>query len=155
MTPLARVAGAVVLALPLVLALAVASTLGAAEAHAAELAECHVEGLRNSVLCGSIRRPLDPRQPARTTIVVRYVVVPAMARRKLADPVFLLAGGPGQSAISVAAATLPIFARLNNRRDIVFVDQRGTGASAPLQCPDLDEDALAEQADPARPLQVC
>ncbi len=153
MTPLARVAGAVVLALPLVLALALASTLGAAAAHAAELADCHVEGLRNSVLCGSIRRPLDPRQPARTTIVVRYVVVPAMARRKLADPVFLLAGGPGQSAISVAAATLPIFARLNNRRDIVFVDQRGTGASAPLQCPDVDEDALAEQADAERQYQ--
>ena len=69
-----------------------------------------------------------------------------MARRKLADPVFLLAGGPGQSAISVAASTMPIFARLNNRRDIVFVDQRGTGRSAPLQCPDP-----ARRRSPSRP----
>ena len=37
-------------------------------------------------------------------IDVHYVVVPAMARRKLPDPVFLLAGGPGQSAIELAPA---------------------------------------------------
>ena len=58
-----------------------------------------------------------------------------MARRKFADPVFLLAGGPGQSAIAVAASTMALFSRLNNRRDIVFVDQRGTGGSAPLHVP--------------------
>jgi pimeloyl-ACP methyl ester carboxylesterase len=120
----------------------------------ARLAECHVAGLRNSVLCGSVERPLDPRQPGRPPIAVRYVVVPAMARRKFADPVFLLAGGPGQSAIAVAASTMPIFARLNNRRDIVFVDQRGTGGSAPLNCPDTGEETLAEQSDPERQYRV-
>ena len=83
-------------------------------------------------------------------IAIRYVVVPAMARRKFADPVFLLAGGPGQSAIAVAAATMPLFSRLNNRRDIVFVDQRGTGGSAPLACADPEHESLAEQADPER-----
>ncbi|MEO7116948.1 MAG: alpha/beta hydrolase [Caldimonas sp.] len=156
MTPLARVAGVVALAL---------AAIGACRAHAAEakaaapgidgpLAECHVAGLRNSVLCGSVRRALDPRQPARTQIDIHYVVVPAMARRKYADPVFLLAGGPGQSAISVAGSTMPIFARLNNRRDIVFVDQRGTGRSAPLQCPDAGEETLAEQSDPERQFRL-
>jgi pimeloyl-ACP methyl ester carboxylesterase len=140
---------------------AVAAALAAGSAWAGEpivagragdprLVECHVAGIRNSVLCGSVERPLDPHQPARAPIVVRYVVVPAMARRKFADPVFLLAGGPGQSAIAVAASTMPIFARLNNRRDIVFVDQRGTGSSAPLRCPDASEETLAEQADPER-----
>lgn len=48
--------------------------------------------------------------------------------------VFFLAGGPGQSAISLAGKVFPLFARLNQNRDIVFVDQRGTGLSAPLQC---------------------
>ncbi len=135
-------------------------TVGAAEpvvarrAGDAHLVECHVAGIRNSALCGSVERPLDPRQPARATIVVHYVVVPAMARRKFADPVFLLAGGPGQSAISVAASTMPIFARLNNRRDIVFVDQRGTGKSAPLQCEDAGTETLAEQSDPDRQLRL-
>jgi pimeloyl-ACP methyl ester carboxylesterase len=114
------------------------------------LADCHVAGIRNGVLCGTLQRPLDPARPQGTTIPIRYVVVPAMARRKFPDPVFLLAGGPGQSAIAVAASTMALFSRLNNRRDIVFVDQRGTGGSAPLVCADAEHESLAEQADPER-----
>jgi pimeloyl-ACP methyl ester carboxylesterase len=107
---------------------------------------CRVAGIAHEVLCGEVRRPLDPRQPAGATIGVHYVVVPALARRKLPDPVFLLAGGPGQSAIDVAPSLLPLFARLNNRRDIVFVDQRGTGRSAPLACDDTSGLPWVEQA---------
>ena len=123
-------------------------------ASAAPLQECHVEGVRNGVLCGSVPRPLDPGHTDRGQISVRYVVVPAMARRKLPDPVFLLAGGPGQSAIALAASTLPLFARLNNRRDIVFVDQRGTGTSAPLICQEPEHESLAAQADPERQFEL-
>jgi pimeloyl-ACP methyl ester carboxylesterase len=115
------------------------------------LTDCHVAGIANGVLCGSVTRPLDPEHPSPgTTITIKYVVVPAMARRKIADPVFMLAGGPGQSAVAVAAQTMPLFARLNNRRDIVFVDQRGTGGSAPLFCDEGDTQSLADQSEPDR-----
>ena len=120
----------------------------------AALTDCHVAGLRNGVLCGTLQRPLDPARPERAQVSIRYVVVPAMARRKFADPVFLLAGGPGQSAVAVAAPTMALFSRLNNRRDIVFVDQRGTGGSAPLQCEDPEHETLAEQADPERQVRL-
>ena len=128
---------------------------GAAVASRADqpLKECRVDGLRNSVLCGVVQRPLDPARPDGLAIDVHYVVVPALARRKLPDPVFLLAGGPGQSAVSLAANAMGQFSRLNNRRDIVFVDQRGTGRSAPLMCDDARHLPLAVQADPARTLQ--
>ena len=109
---------------------------------------CRVEGIRSEVLCGSVLRPLDPARPDGTKIVIHYVVVPATARRKLPDAVFLLAGGPGQSAIALAPSVLPLFPRLNNRRDIVFVDQRGTGRSAALECDDPRDLPLAEQAEP-------
>jgi pimeloyl-ACP methyl ester carboxylesterase len=109
---------------------------------------CRVPGLRNEVLCGQVKRPLDPAKPDGVHIDIHYVVVPAMARRKLPDPVFLLAGGPGQSAIDVAPSVLPLFARLNNRRDVVFVDQRGTGRSAPLECEDTRAQSVASQSDP-------
>jgi pimeloyl-ACP methyl ester carboxylesterase len=168
MTPRANVAIAVAVRWPgcvrgrvalavLVAATGVAAAVGAeppASQSAAPLAECHVAGIRNGVLCGAVERPLDPAHPERAQIAVRYVVVPAMARRKFADPVFLLAGGPGQSAIAVAAMTMPLFARLNNRRDIVFVDQRGTGQSAPLQCQDPEHETLAEQSNPGRQLRL-
>ena len=127
--------------------------LGACNAGAVEralLQPCRVTGIRNQVLCGSVQRALDPSLPSGTRIDVHYVVVPAMARRKRPDPVFLLAGGPGQSAINVAPSTLPLFARLNNRRDIVFVDQRGTGRSASLDCDEPRHRPLAEQGDATR-----
>ena len=90
---------------------------------------------------------LDQAQPNGTRIDVHYVVVPALARRKRPDPVFFLAGGPGQSAIDVAPMVLRLFERLNNRRDLVFVDQRGTGRSAPLKCEDQRHRPLSEQLD--------
>jgi pimeloyl-ACP methyl ester carboxylesterase len=124
----------------------------AAQAQAQALTECRVPGIRNSVQCGTVHRALDPARPDGPTIDVHYVVVPAMARRKLPDPVFLLAGGPGQSAINTGPQTFGLFSRLNNRRDIVFVDQRGTGRSAPLECADPKHESLAEQADPDRQL---
>ncbi|WOB08337.1 alpha/beta hydrolase [Piscinibacter gummiphilus] len=125
---------------------------GALQALAAGPAPCRVDGLSHQVLCGAVLRPLDPAAASGPQIAVHYVVVPALARNKLADPVFLLAGGPGQSAISLAGQVMPLFARLNNRRDIVFVDQRGTGRSAPLVCEDPRRQSVAEQADPERQL---
>jgi len=107
-------------------------------AAAAALAACRVAGIETEVLCGVVQRPLDPAKPAGVQIDVHYIVVPALARNKLPDPVLFLAGGPGQSAISLAGKVLPRLARLHNRRDLVFVDQRGTGKSAPLQCSDDD-----------------
>ena len=136
------------------MALALAGAASALHAGEPALAECRVPGIRHAVQCGVVQRPLDPARPAATKIDVHFVVVPAMARRKLPDPVFVLAGGPGQSAIGIAPSTLPLFSRLNNRRDIVFVDQRGTGRSAPLVCPDTRHDPLADQAGSERQFEL-
>lgn len=116
----------------------------------APLAPCRIPGIANELQCGSIRRPLDPSRPDGVSIDVHYLVVPAMARRKLPDPVLMLAGGPGQSAIGLAPSVLPLFSRLNNRRDLVFIDQRGTGRSAPLECEEPRDEPIAAQNDPQR-----
>jgi pimeloyl-ACP methyl ester carboxylesterase len=116
------------------------------------LTDCRVSGLEYGVKCGFVERPLDPVRPDGTRITIRYVVAPALARRHHDDPVFMLAGGPGQSAIELASAVLPLLQRLNNRRDIVFVDQRGTGRSAPLDCSDTGREPWTDAADPQRQL---
>ena len=126
-----------------VAALSCAALSGSVHAATESLHPCRVPGFRTEVQCGSVPRALDPAHPQGTQIDVHYVVVPALARRKLADPVFFLAGGPGQSAIGVAPMIAQQMGRLNNRRDLVFVDQRGTGQSAPLMC---DEDRMASLA---------
>jgi pimeloyl-ACP methyl ester carboxylesterase len=106
----------------------------AAEDAAPGLSRCRLEGVETDAWCGKLSRPLDPAEPAGARIDVHYAVLPALARRKLPDPVFVFAGGPGQSAIDLAAPMSRVFARFLNRRDVVLVDQRGTGRSAPLKC---------------------
>jgi pimeloyl-ACP methyl ester carboxylesterase len=111
------------------------------------LKPCRIAGFRTDVQCGVLRRALDPSQPGAAQIDVHYVVVPALARRKLLDPIFVLAGGPGQSAIGVAPMMAQQMSRLNNRRDLVFVDQRGTGRSAPLMCDEDRHVSLTQEFD--------
>jgi len=129
------------------LLLALAGSMMAASA--ATLKPCRVEGIATELQCGVLQRPLDPARPEGVKIDLHYLVVPAMARNKLPDPILLLAGGPGQSAIQLAPVLMQRLGRLNNRRDLVFIDQRGTGQSAPLQCPDRSRSKLDESMDDA------
>ena len=130
--------------LRIAVALAVALALPAQGAlAAAELAPCRLRGVEHEALCGSVQRALDPAHPQGPQIAIHYAVLPALARNKRADPVFFFAGGPGQSAIEIAPQVAAMLTRFANRRDIVLIDQRGTGRSAPLLC---------EAEDPALPL---
>jgi pimeloyl-ACP methyl ester carboxylesterase len=136
-----------------VLAFAFAAAAGGV-AHAGRAEEtpgaprpCRLGGLPHEVRCGVLARPLDPARPDGTHIDLHYVVVPATALHKSEDPVFFFAGGPGQSAIGLAPRVMAWFARLSRRRDVVFIDQRGTGRSAPLECARDDALPLAERID--------
>jgi pimeloyl-ACP methyl ester carboxylesterase len=84
--------------------------------------------------CGTLRVAEDPANPSGAAIDLSVAVVPALDRRAEATPLFLLAGGPGQSAQGLYASFVGAFARINREHDIVLVDQRGTGKSAPLFC---------------------
>ena len=116
----------------------------------ATLTPCRLKGLEHEARCGVVQRPLDPSQPQGPQIDVHFAVLPALARHKKEDPVFFFAGGPGQSAIALAGTLARPLARLTNRRDLVLIDQRGTGRSAPLHCPEQPlTQSLREMADPA------
>ncbi len=68
-------------------------------------------------------------------IGIHFAVLPATGRKTVPDPLFMLAGGPGQAATEAFIQTLAAFSRINQERDIVLLDQRGTGRSNPLRCP--------------------
>jgi pimeloyl-ACP methyl ester carboxylesterase len=106
---------------------------------------CRLSGVAGAAWCGVVQRPLRPPDAGATgqpsgaagpSIEVHVAVVPALARVKRPDPVVFLAGGPGQSAVDLAGPALAMVGRLSNRRDLVLIDQRGTGRSAPLSCPE-------------------
>ena len=52
------------------------------------------------------------------------------------DPVFFIAGGPGQSAIETYPMLDPAFREVRKHRQVILVDQRGTGQSNLLACKD-------------------
>ena len=123
----------------------------------AALQPCRIAGVEREIRCGSVTMPEDPDQPGGTTIDVHFAVIPAVARNKQPDPVLILAGGPGQAATRVARQALLLLGDVNARRDIVLIDQRGTGGSHPLECA-LDETSLAatfEQSQQLDRLTAC
>jgi pimeloyl-ACP methyl ester carboxylesterase len=102
--------------------------------------------------CAALAVPENPADPAGRAIELRVVVLPAVSRDAAPDPLVLLAGGPGQAASEAFVPVLPFLDPVNQQRDIVLVDQRGTGGSNPLACPleaeGLD-DAASSPDDPA------
>jgi pimeloyl-ACP methyl ester carboxylesterase len=98
------------------------------------LNECRVTGLESAVRCATLQVPENRAAPGGRNIPINIVVLPATARTKLPDPIFLFAGGPSQAATDFARPALAMFGALNSKRDIVLVDQRGTGKSNGLFC---------------------
>jgi pimeloyl-ACP methyl ester carboxylesterase len=96
--------------------------------------------------CGTLSVPLDRSRAKGDAISLHIAVMPALNRRSTKAPLFLLAGGPGQSAEGFYVAQSAAFLRINRDHDIVLVDQRGTGRSSALVC-DYPED-WQEPADP-------
>jgi pimeloyl-ACP methyl ester carboxylesterase len=91
--------------------------------------------------CGELSALENPRDPNGRRIRLRIARVPAINRRKRPDPLFVLAGGPGMAATEFYASVAFPMDRIHRDRDIVLVDQRGTGGSNPLTC-SLDEGEL-------------
>ena len=91
--------------------------------------------------CAELAVPEDPAHPQGRQIRLFVARVAAISRRKAPDPLIVIAGGPGMAASSFYPTVAPAFARIQRDRDIVLVDQRGTGRSNPLSCR-LDQDAL-------------
>ena len=103
-----------------------------------DLAACTVPGSAEAVRCGNLSVPEDPGRPDGRHIALRVVVVPALDPDPAHAPLYDLAGGPGLAASDSAVFYLTDGAAHRQHRDIVLVDQRGTGGSAALACPELE-----------------
>ncbi|MGE5337737.1 MAG: alpha/beta fold hydrolase [Gemmatimonadota bacterium] len=119
---------------PLLIALLACAVTAAMPAAGRDLSPCFLKGIAREVQCGVIDRPENPDAADGRRIPIHFAVIPALAKTRAGDPLFVFAGGPGQSAMNAAALIEPVFAQLNARRDIVYVDQRGTGKSNRLAC---------------------
>jgi pimeloyl-ACP methyl ester carboxylesterase len=123
------------------------------------LAPCQLPGVAGAARCGSLEVWEDRAARAGRKISLRVAVLPARSARPAPDPLFIVVGGPGQGAATLAAPLAKIFEQVQGDRDVVLVDQRGTGASHPLNCklPGSDDDPQSYFGDmlPAGAIRAC
>jgi pimeloyl-ACP methyl ester carboxylesterase len=132
------------------------ATFACAEPDVAErgiaFSPCRLNGLGTEARCATYRVFEDRAARAGRSIDLRIAVVPALANSARSDPLFVLVGGPGQAATEAGASIAEVLREVRNKRDIVLIDQRGTGQSHPLDCPSDRARPLAElfapRADP-------
>ncbi len=96
---------------------------------------CPEHRLHGEVACYVVNVAEDPGNPDARTIPIRIMVLQSGAAAPAPDPLYVLPGGPGQSAIGMANLRrffADFFDPVRRSRDVVLVDQRGTGGSNPL-----------------------
>ena len=96
--------------------------------------------------CGTLAVPLDPSAPEGEHIELFVAVVRALVEEPAPDPFVVIAGGPGDASTRFFAQSRAAFARILRRRDVLLVDQRGSGKSVPLHCANLAELGLGDDA---------
>jgi pimeloyl-ACP methyl ester carboxylesterase len=84
--------------------------------------------------CGELTVKENPQDSHSADIQIAILRLPAISPVAQADPLFLIQGGPGGSSIEMANQLHGFFADVRKNRDLIFVDQRGTGKSNPLHC---------------------
>ena len=99
------------------------------------LTDCEVQGIPGKQKCGTLEVYENRATKTGRKISLNIVVYPATGDKREPDPLFYFAGGPGSAATEDAPGFVPAFAKIREHRDLVFVDQRGTGRSHPLDCP--------------------
>src|SRR5579884_476655 len=110
------------------------------------LQPCSVPGVKRSARCGTIEVPENPDRPGSRKLKIHFAVIPARNGHALPDPIVPLLGGPGEAATE-AGQFLDRLTPMLDDRDLLLVDQRGTGQSGALRCHFFSAD------DPAEDLQ--
>ena len=87
--------------------------------------------------CGALVVPENRAQRTGRTLALNLLVLRGQSGRAR-EAVFVLAGGPGQAATDLARGLADELPAMRGTRDVVFVDQRGTGRSHPLNCELID-----------------
>jgi pimeloyl-ACP methyl ester carboxylesterase len=144
--------------LPALLTLLCSATALAAPATATSSAgahRCHLPGAEETLSCLTVPVPLDYAKPGAGSLKLHVTLAPAFREAARPDPLFVLAGGPGQAGSDVLPLLSAAFKRVRATRDIVFIDQRGTGLSGKLDCESPPNQETMTDAEAEAALRRC
>ncbi len=96
--------------------------------------------------CGSLDRPLDPTGRLPDRIQIYFEFYPHTAPGRAQGTLVASEGGPGYPATESRQEYLALYAPLRATRDVLLMDNRGAGRSAPIDCRPLQTDpAITEE----------
>jgi pimeloyl-ACP methyl ester carboxylesterase len=98
---------------------------------------CSNPQLAGKARCGTVEVLERRDDPASRRIALNVVIIPATSAKPDLPPLFDIVGGPGLASTENAGFYLTAGTAYTSRRDIVTTDQRGTGTSNGLICPEL------------------
>ena len=114
-----------------------------------EFNDCELNGSQGfgmvTATCTELVRPVNPAEPNGAVLKLKVAVIHSLSPDPQPDAFTVINGGPGGSSIEFYVDGVNAFQSILRERDIVVVDQRGTGASNPLDCPELE--ALSDSFD--------
>jgi len=113
------------------------ATVKARRSASIKLEDCTIGNV--TAQCGTYRVYENRSTRSGRQIDLKIAMLPATGERVEPDPLFYFTGGPGGAATDVAPMFKTQFGELNKTRDIVLIDQRGTGGSNLLMCPPPDQ----------------
>ncbi len=94
---------------------------------------CYIDHYDGHAVCAEFSVPLDWDNPTGKKLRLHLAKIPSVSLHP-AEPLILLAGGPGQAAGLMGRLVDTAFTKVLRSRDIILMDQRGTGGSHPLDC---------------------
>ncbi len=100
--------------------------------------------------CGTLSVYEDRATKTGRMINLNVAVIPARSAHPAPDPIFYIPGGPGEAATEWASYAMQLLGLVNEERDVVLVDQRGTGGSNKLTC-----SQPADSAQQVEALRTC
>lgn len=106
------------------------------------LTDCQPQRIPGPAKCGTFEVYENRATRKGRKISLNILLLPATGAKREPDPVVYFAGGPGSAATEDAIGFAPEFAKIREHRDLLFVDQRGTGRSHPLNCVFFDPNDL-------------
>jgi len=93
--------------------------------------------------CGDFSRPLDPDGAVAGSVPIHFEFYPHTGGGAPQGTLVATEGGPGYPATLSRDAYLALYAPLRATRDVLIMDNRGTGQSAAVDCPALQTAPMA------------
>lgn len=120
-----------------------------------ELAPCFISHISEKSQCATVKMPLDHRGAVEGDIDIFVGVVPALSSQILEDPLVLFSGGPGQATSEMGGLVKLAFKSIREHREIILIDQRGTGKSTPLRCEGDADDTVYDAEKHVAEIKAC